>query len=567
MVIILFASCLKEQPAEPNLCNPRNCGDDCYIQTPSAGSTIIRRYDENSMEICLRDFTEGCTEAVTSEIDFSGSININRYRNNILDTTYSIEFDTLVVDSVSIMIDSIYYYEMTIGNESGMSQVFISDTLLFELPPVDSLYLDQFAIDSVKLKWLYPYSEYFSKNLDMISFSLSKYDSTSNTVYDTVLDYSTSIDTFSYTDEIDLGHHIKYDIRAKFAENRYTEKTFSDTATYIFFKPALDWFPLNSQSIYMHWSFPEGSEGFVELLDYIEIQIPCNPTVSIPIEPLDTSLVFYPGLECNDDLAGLINIEYENKFLWCAGSVCDSSSVMVKTFPLHNMQYIPRTDGYSVSWDSSIVSIEPFYIDLYERFSSADENYYNVPDETLPETNISLVDARFYAESLTAAGYLNLCDTCGFRLPTEIEWEYVARDCQSDFYENENCDKLRPYKYPMQVEASISCEYANYAGAGCDENPEVKSVGFYDGTNFPFELATSPAGIYDMSGNIAEWVEQNRFPDEYICRGGSYINDENFIKTTSYKIYNSSDITLKTIGFRIVISADEAIQALKGSLE
>ena len=559
----MFVSCLKEQPAEPNLCNPRNCGDDCYIQTPSAGSTIIRRYDENSMEICLRDFTEGCTEAVTSEIDFSGSININRYRNNILDTTYSIEFDTLVVDSVSIMIDSIYYYEMTIGNESGMSQVFISDTLLFDLPPVDSIYLYQPAIDSVKLKWLYPYSEYFSKNLDMISFSLSKYDSTSNTVYDTVLDYSTSIDTFSYTDEIDLGHHIQYDIRAKFAENRYTEKTFSDTATYSFLKPdILDWFPLNSQSIYMHWSFPE---DFVELLDYIEIQIPCNPTVSIPIEPVDTtSFVFYPGLECNDDLAGLINIEYENKFLWCAGPVCDSSSVMVKTFPLHNMQYIPGISEYLVFWDSSIVSIDPFYIDLYERFNLVEDNSYNISDD-FPITNISIEEAREYAQSLTNGGYLNLCDNCGFRLPTEIEWEYVARDCRSNLYENINCDKL--YEYPMQVAASISCEYANYAGAGCDENPDVKSVGFYDGTIFPFELATSPAGLYDMSGNIAEWVEQNRFQDKYICRGGSYKDDENFIKTTSYKIYNSSDITLETIGFRIVISADEAIQALKGSLE
>lgn len=87
----------------------------------------------------------------------------------------------------------------------------------------------------------------------------------------------------------------------------------------------------------------------------------------------------------------------------------------------------------------------------------------------------------------------------GYRLPTEGEWEYVARAAATG----------KPLKYPWGQDLPVVSGTANLAGAEAvlvvgasldghrDEFPTVAP---------PAVFAPNPMGFYDMAGNVSEWA-------------------------------------------------------------
>ncbi|MGC1377084.1 MAG: SUMF1/EgtB/PvdO family nonheme iron enzyme [Anaerolineales bacterium] len=133
------------------------------------------------------------------------------------------------------------------------------------------------------------------------------------------------------------------------------------------------------------------------------------------------------------------------------------------------------------------VSLGAFYMDKYETTNALYTTCVDAGGCSAPSENRSYSRPRYYGHSQFdnyPVIYVNwsqartYCKWRGARLPTEAEWEYAARGADGRVY---------PWG------GSIDISHANYAGS------DTAAVGSYS-------AGISPFGIYDMAGNVSEWV-------------------------------------------------------------
>ena len=141
------------------------------------------------------------------------------------------------------------------------------------------------------------------------------------------------------------------------------------------------------------------------------------------------------------------------------------------------------------------VCVSSFKMDVkevtQEAFQSVmDNNPSHFPGGDLPVDSVTWMEAKEY------------CISLGKRLPTEAEWEYAARaGTHTNFYWGDDYDATK----------------ANYCDGSCELNVRVAdaSDGFKNTApvgSFP----TNPFGLYDMAGNVSEWVFDTHDPSYYI---------------------------------------------------
>lgn len=135
-----------------------------------------------------------------------------------------------------------------------------------------------------------------------------------------------------------------------------------------------------------------------------------------------------------------------------------------------------------------------------------------------------------------------------YRLPTEAEWEYAARAGSNSQYSFGNSDSALP-------------QYAWYGNEG------------YGGRTSPVRYKKPNAwGLYDMHGNVWEWV-QDWYGDTYyansperdpqgpetgkyrVFRGGSWVAKSANLRS-SIRFSGPPDSRSRDIGFRLVRIAD-----------
>jgi serine/threonine-protein kinase len=201
------------------------------------------------------------------------------------------------------------------------------------------------------------------------------------------------------------------------------------------------------------------------------------------------------------------------------------------------------------------VDLDAFYIDVYEATNAQYARCLDDGDCDPPSNDGSFTRDSYFGDPAYddyPVIYVSwhdaqaFCEWRGARLPSEAEWEKAARV------------GLEGAEYPWGDEAPV-CRYGAPNGAKFDDNADC------DGTDTEPVGSYSPNGygLYDMAGNVWEWVSDwyDVYPggdpgaSDYfgqtlrVLRGGSWLNDSRFLRSAS-RYRNFPDSTYDGFGFR-----------------
>lgn len=215
---------------------------------------------------------------------------------------------------------------------------------------------------------------------------------------------------------------------------------------------------------------------------------------------------------------------------------------------------------YADEQPAHTVSIDAFYMDKYEVTNAlykdcVEKGVCTVPYRSLDPNNTMPYDNSIYRNLPVV--YVNwyqaktYCEWRDARLPTEAEWEKTARGTNIQIY---------PWG------KGIDCSFANFSVCiGWNANGiATTAVGSY-------EKGISPYKIYDMAGNVWEWVA-DWFDEKYyansplnnpqgpnigqtrVIRGGSYYDGTDYVRV-AYRGRKGPNTSLAQIGFRCARSS------------
>ncbi|MFY9270191.1 MAG: formylglycine-generating enzyme family protein [Candidatus Manganitrophaceae bacterium] len=204
---------------------------------------------------------------------------------------------------------------------------------------------------------------------------------------------------------------------------------------------------------------------------------------------------------------------------------------------------------------------KPYYLDLYETTNAHYQRFVTAGGTEPPlhwrngtypsgKANHPVVYVSWYDADA-------FCRWAGKRLPTEEEWEKGARGGDGRHF---------PWGSDYDFKKANTPQYWLSKGVDVAKGDTMPVGSFEDGK--------SPYGLYDMSGNVYEWVSDwylpypgNQFPNIHygqknkVLRGGSWFDCLSYGCGLSAPSYNRSrftpEIKNKGFGFRCAQDADQ----------
>jgi len=212
------------------------------------------------------------------------------------------------------------------------------------------------------------------------------------------------------------------------------------------------------------------------------------------------------------------------------------------------------------------VYLNAFYIDQYEVSNNQYSACVAAGACAAPASNSSYMRSSYYGNptygdypviNIAWNNALNYCDWVGKRLPTEAEWEKAARG-----------NTPRSYTWGDGIP---NCDLVNFfdmiSGSYCVG--DTASV-------FDYPLGVSPYSVFNLAGNVYEWVNDWYLSDYYsacasgctdplgpaegtykVIRGGSWLQTDFSLRTAGRRSNFSPSNTSNEIGFRCALDADD----------
>jgi formylglycine-generating enzyme required for sulfatase activity len=218
--------------------------------------------------------------------------------------------------------------------------------------------------------------------------------------------------------------------------------------------------------------------------------------------------------------------------------------------------------GISISGGSSdekprhIVTLNSFYIEETEVTQSlwysvmGSNPSFLIGDDKRPVENVNWFEVQEFIEKL------NDLTNSNFRLPTEAEWEYAAGggdNNRTEYSGTNSLQSLATFAWYFENSGSLSTNDPNY------------------GSHPVKQRTPNSLGLYDMSGNVREWVQD--WHTEYtiysqdnpigpengtfrVIRGGAWTGYFNWDNSASCKVtareYELPEHKGSDLGFRLV---------------
>jgi formylglycine-generating enzyme required for sulfatase activity len=203
-----------------------------------------------------------------------------------------------------------------------------------------------------------------------------------------------------------------------------------------------------------------------------------------------------------------------------------------------------------------IVHLDNFYIDQYELTVEQYQRFMKVTNREAPDywEHVELSrDAKKPVVAIDWQDAHDYCEWAGKRLPTEAEWEKASR----------GTDK-RTYPWGEFVPNSSMANFGENSREEKVYEHQLKEVGSYERGKSPYE-------VYDMAGNVWEWV-QDWYGENYyqisprenppgppmgefkVLRGGSWDFVPKVLRT-AYRFRFDPTARLASFGFRCAQNA------------
>lgn len=240
------------------------------------------------------------------------------------------------------------------------------------------------------------------------------------------------------------------------------------------------------------------------------------------------------------------------------------------------LEYSSYDEGFNIGFDmESIkqilteheVELNAFWLDRYEV---TNEQYKKCVDAGVceyPEIREYYSDELYKNHPVVYVAWNDAntyCEWAGRRLPTEAEWEHAARGKENWVYPWG--DVFESSYVNVDDETTVWDDYTvKCSSLGCDGYDLTSPVG-------QFPQGMSGYGVYDMAGNVAEWVADWYGDDSYnlsqlknptgpnfgtfrVVRGSSWNTKQ--VKVFLFLRYHlEPSISFASLGFRCAVDSE-----------
>ena len=227
----------------------------------------------------------------------------------------------------------------------------------------------------------------------------------------------------------------------------------------------------------------------------------------------------------------------------------------IKEVTIGEFRRFVQSTGYRTEAENNVKEKGCFAYNSEERSTRYRAEYYwgkvgFSQTDRHPVTCISGIDSQKYIE------WLNKNSIGGYRLPTEIEWEYAARAGTKTAYFWGNVVDTEACKF-----ANVNNEPYEIRFSCVDEYKYTAPVGNYRANKW---------GLYDMAGNVWEWTSSMLFVKgksqllsgkyandiPFTLRGGSFVDGPSSVRSAT-RFWSRPWGRNYNLGFRLARTIDK----------